>query len=90
MKPLSIATAVAVALTFGATVASAQTGPNGGNGQNPMASLYPTAIGSAAAHIGDGADPNYLKTQQELTTEPGYSVGTGAVAKNATPQNGSK
>jgi hypothetical protein len=46
------------------------------------APLRPYDQASAAAmqgpYIGDGSDPSYLRMQQELLTEPGYSVGTGA------------
>jgi len=90
MKPLSIAAALGVALTFSAAMAFAQTGPNAGAGHGPVTVPYPNNAGGAAARISDGSDPDYLKTQQELLTEPGYSLGTGTVAKNATEQNGSK
>lgn len=33
------------------------------------------AVFTNAAHLGDGSDPSYLRDQQQLTTEPGYSVG---------------
>ena len=33
------------------------------------------AMFTNAAHLGDGSDPSYLRTQPELTTEPGYSTG---------------
>ncbi len=32
---------------------------------------------SSSAGVYDGCNPNYLKSQQELPREPGYSVGTG-------------
>ena len=32
-----------------------------------------------AAFAGDGSAPGYVQEQQQLTHEPGYSVGTGAV-----------
>lgn len=34
--------------------------------------------GGAAAHVGDGSSSSYLRDQQELLSEPGYSIGTGA------------
>jgi hypothetical protein len=37
-----------------------------------------SVIAVNAAYVGDGSDPCYLRDQQELTREPGYSVGTGA------------
>lgn len=37
-----------------------------------------------AAFVGDGSTPGYLKEQQQLTHEPGYSVGTGAAKVSGT------
>jgi hypothetical protein len=86
MKPLIIAAVLAVPLTFGPGMALAQSSSNPGSGQNSAATGY--SVKGGAAHLGDGSNPNYLKTQKELLTEPGYSVGPGDVAKNATNQNG--
>lgn len=49
-------------------------------GRNTPLRPYDQASAQATlgAYIGDGADPSYLREQQELLTEPGYSVGTGA------------
>jgi hypothetical protein len=33
---------------------------------------------SNVAYVSDGSDPSYLRVQQELMNEPGYSIGTGA------------
>ncbi len=33
--------------------------------------------GSSSAGVYDGCNPNYVKGQQELPREPGYSIGTG-------------
>ena len=40
-----------------------------------------------AAFIGSGSDPGYEQHQQQLQTEPGYSLGTGAaeIGDEATP-----
>jgi hypothetical protein len=32
---------------------------------------------TSAAFVSDGAGPSYLRNQQQLRSEPGYSVGTG-------------
>jgi hypothetical protein len=37
----------------------------------------PRAGDSSSAGVYDGCNPNYLKGQQELPREPGYSIGTG-------------
>ena len=89
MKPLVTTAMFVTALTLGTTMAFAQSGAQLGDGHN--LTVPPNSwSGGAAAHVGDGSDPNYLKTQQELTTEPGYSIGTGDAAKNAASQKGSK
>jgi len=36
------------------------------------------AMVSSAAYVSDGSDPSYLRDQQALLNEPGYSIGTGA------------
>ena len=33
---------------------------------------------SNVAYVSDGSDPSYLRDQQALLKEPGYSIGTGA------------
>jgi len=72
MKALNLAGAVAVALTFGATVALAQ--PHIGDGSNTK-TISPTtpgySVGTGSAHIGDGS--NYKPVP---STTPGYSIGT--------------
>lgn len=83
MKALSIAGALVVALAFGATMAVAQTGPRLGDGSNSVTPQYQYNVGGGAANIGDGSDPNFLKNQQQLQSEPGYSIGTGSAAKSA-------
>jgi hypothetical protein len=92
MKPLSIAAALAVALTLGTAMAVAQTGPGAhvGDGHNSVTPPNPYGVAGGAARIGDGSDPGFAQTQRELRTEPGYSVGGGSAPKNATEQNGSK
>ncbi len=35
-------------------------------------------MAQTAPHVGDGSGPGYVAAQHKLTTEPGYSVGTGA------------
>ncbi len=45
------------------------------------ATTSPSTAARHGAFIGDGSTPGYAWTQQELTTEPGYSVGTGASQK---------
>jgi len=41
--------------------------------------LRPYDQAANAAYVSDGSDPSYLRTQQQLVNEPGYSIGTGAV-----------
>jgi hypothetical protein len=38
------------------------------------------AIAADAAFVSDGCTPSYLRSQQEILREPGYSIGTGAAA----------
>jgi hypothetical protein len=33
-----------------------------------------TAVAANATYLGDGSDPSYLRFQQQVTKEPGYSV----------------
>ena len=73
MKSLSFAGALAIAMTFGTTLALAQTGPTVGDGKNSITPAYPYNSGGAAAQIGDGSN-----TTKIPTTTPGYNVGTGS------------
>jgi hypothetical protein len=34
-------------------------------------------MAATAAFVSDGANPSYLREQQQLRNEPGYSIGTG-------------
>lgn len=36
-----------------------------------------SAKAANAAYVGDGSSPSYLRDQQQLMQEPGYSIGTG-------------
>jgi len=80
MKPLTIAATFTAALALSTAMAFAQAGPQLGDGHN--LTIPPNSwSGGAAAHIGDGSDSNYLKTQEELRNDPGYSIGTGSAEK---------
>lgn len=76
MKALNLAGAAAIALTFGTTMALAQSQPQVGDGSNtkPMSTTTPGYnIGTGSAHVGGGGD-----TKPVPTTTPGYNVGTGS------------
>lgn len=73
MKALNLASAVAIALTFGTTVALAA---NVGDGSNtkPISPTTPGYnVGTGSAHVGDGTN-----TKPISPATPGYSVGTGS------------
>lgn len=46
-----------------------------------MAWTMNAAFAQMGPHISDGSSPGYSATQHALTTEPGYSVGTGSSPK---------
>lgn len=86
MKALSVAGALAVAMAFGTAMALAQSVPQIGDGSNshPVSTKTPGYnVGTGSAHVGDGSGANYLKNQQLLRTEPGYSIGGGSSRKDA-------
>lgn len=75
MKALNLAGAVAIALTFGTTMALAQQGHVGdGSNTKPIPTTTPGySVGTGSAHVGDGSN-----SKQISPTTPGYSVGTGS------------
>ena len=80
MKALSVAGALAAAITFGTAMALAQTGPRIGDGTNspPVPPTTPGYnIGTGSAHLGDGRN-----TQPVSSATPGYSIGTSASPKD--------
>ncbi len=63
----------AMVLTLGAATALAQPAAR------PFAQFDQAVAGASnAAYIGDGSNPSYLRNQQLLTQEPGYSIGASA------------
>ena len=80
MKALSLAGALAIAMTFGTAMALAQTGPQIGDGKNSITPPYPYNVGGGAAHVGDGSNSGPVPT-------PYYS-GTGSAAKGPTSKYG--
>jgi hypothetical protein len=54
--------------------------------RSPLLRPYDPASAMAAntAYLGDGSDPSYLRDQEQLRNEPGYSIGTGAARVNGT------
>jgi hypothetical protein len=76
MKALSVAGALAVAMTFGTTMALAQSSPQLGDGTNSPAISKATPgynVGTSAAQLGDGS--NFKPIPK---TTPGYGLGNGA------------
>ena len=53
---------------------------------NPLLRPYDqtSAMAAKAAFVGDGSNPSYLRDQQQLMNEPGYSIGTGAARVSGT------
>ena len=79
MKALNLAGAVAIALTFGTTMALAQSVGDGSN-TKPLSTKTPGYnVGTGSARIGDGSNAKPLST-----TTPGYSTGTAAAHKKST------
>lgn len=80
MKAMSLAGAVAIALTFSTAAALAQSGPHVGDGKNsldPYTGQAPYAydVGSGAAHVGNGANSKLVPNQ--------YSAAGGAAGADA-------
>lgn len=72
------AAAIALALTTAAAFAQKASQPSIGDGSNWTSAPGPYYGGTGAASIGDDSGPTYLKDQQQLLKEPGYSLGGGA------------
>jgi hypothetical protein len=87
VKIVAIVPAIALALSAATALAQPRTRPFAQFDQTSLSShstpLRPydqaSAMAANAAYVGDGSDPSYLRQQQELTQEPGYSISTGAV-----------